>query len=113
MRYTCPVCGYPGLAEPPRNYSICPSCGTEFENDDYDRTYAQLRAAWLAKGAPWFSRATPRPVGWTALAQLLKAGLIVVTMGDSDPAAAYDTETTYIKPRRRLSPRIFPNIYAE
>lgn len=72
--FRCPVCAYPKLTEPPLNFSICPSCGTEFENDDYDRTHEDLRRAWLAKGAPWFSRATLPPPNWSGLKQLLKAG---------------------------------------
>ena len=48
--YRCPVCGYPGLDEPPRteesgaSYEICPSCGFEFGVTDEDRgiSYQQL-----------------------------------------------------------------------
>ena len=47
--YICPVCGYDRLEEPPKNFSICPSCGTEFEFDDTFQTHAQLRAAWLSR----------------------------------------------------------------
>lgn len=76
MRYfRCPVCAYPRLPEPPFNFSICPSCGTEFENDDYDQTHEELRRAWLAKGAPWFSPVRHPPAGWNAIAQLIAGGL--------------------------------------
>ena len=60
MRHVCTVCGYPDMTAPPRDYEICPCCGTEFGLDDFDRTLEQLRKDWIAKGAPWFSRATPR-----------------------------------------------------
>ena len=56
--HTCPVCEYGRLTHPPRDYMICPQCGTEFGNDDTLYTHAELRAAWEAKGRPWFSRET-------------------------------------------------------
>jgi len=72
MRYTCPVCFFPKLPYPPRDYHICPCCGTEFGNDDADFSYAQLREMWLAGGASWFfGRA---PAGWHALLQLITFG---------------------------------------
>jgi hypothetical protein len=79
--YTCPVCGFPGLSEPPydaqgcASFEICPSCGTEFGYDDARRSHDDLRAAWLAAGAPWRSQAIrPRP-DWDARKQLENAGL--------------------------------------
>ncbi len=47
--WTCPVCGFAGLAEPPVDptgsptYSICPCCGTQFGADDLDKPHAELR----------------------------------------------------------------------
>lgn len=41
-RYTCPICGYEGLAEPPYyddfagSNEICACCGFEFGVDDFD-----------------------------------------------------------------------------
>jgi len=32
---------------PPRHYNICPCCGTEFDNDDVDHSYAELRYQWI------------------------------------------------------------------
>ena len=79
--YTCPVCGYPGLDSPPYRdglafWDICPSCGTEFGNNDANRTHEQLREAWIAKGMPWWSTSPrdPRPEGWDPAAQLTAAG---------------------------------------
>jgi len=82
MAFTCPVCGFPGLNEPPRSaagggsYEICPSCGFQFgvSDDDRGETYAGWRARWLAEGARWHS-ANPSPAGWDPHAQLRSAGL--------------------------------------
>jgi predicted RNA-binding Zn-ribbon protein involved in translation (DUF1610 family) len=47
--FTCPVCGDNHIDEPSydrtgcANYTICPSCGTEFSYDDANSAYAQLR----------------------------------------------------------------------
>src|SRR5260370_19307070 len=73
MRYTCPVCCFPKLPYPPRDYHICPCCGTEFGNDDADFSYQQLREMWIAGGAHWFF--CKAPDGWNPSLQLMKAGL--------------------------------------
>lgn len=57
-RHACPVCEYDQMTHPPKDYMICPQCGTEFGNDDTLKTYSELRAAWEAKGRSWFSRKT-------------------------------------------------------
>jgi len=64
MTYVCPVCGYSRLEEPPANFTICDSCGTEFELDDEVRTHDQLRRLWLQNGAQWFNPAVAAPRGW-------------------------------------------------
>jgi hypothetical protein len=74
MHYKCPVCGYMDLPEPPVNFSICPSCGTEFGYDDASRSYPALREEWVSSGAPWFSRARAAPPDWNAWWQLISAG---------------------------------------
>jgi hypothetical protein len=59
----------------PNDYSICPCCGTEFGLDDAERTHAELRMAWVHRGAPWFSdELTPEPM-WNAFVQMANAGL--------------------------------------
>lgn len=83
MTDLCPVCGYTELAEPPDNWSICPCCGTEFEYDDFDTDFSELRTRWLAAGAPWFDDQTPIPYGWDAFAQLAAAGFIRSTARQS------------------------------
>ncbi len=75
MKHLCPVCGYPELRHPPSDYTICPSCGTEFGNDDLDATHSELRVRWLTAGAPWFSEYTPPPANWNPYRQLVGAGL--------------------------------------
>ena len=73
MTYVCPVCGYDQLPEPAANFIICPSCGTEFENDDYFATHEELRSRWIASGANWWSTYQRAPRNWSAAEQLLRA----------------------------------------
>jgi hypothetical protein len=78
--FTCPVCAYPGLIYPPADFHICPCCGTEFGYDDADVSHAVLRYEWLAfRGGTWFSPNITPPAGWSAYAQLARAGYISVT----------------------------------
>src|SRR5436309_14707425 len=74
MPYTCPVCGYKGLTEPPRNFSICPSCGTEFGYDDAKLSHAELRWEWILQDAPCFSTARHPQPDWNPWLQLIDAG---------------------------------------
>ena len=78
-KFTCPVCGYPGLTEVPRSpegggsYEICYSCGFEFGVTDDDRgfTYEQWRLAWIGRGMPWGGRGSGAPPeGWDPVVQL-------------------------------------------
>ena len=69
MKYTCPVCGY-GMEDPPKDYNICPSCGTEFGLHDVNSSISALRHAWLSSGAMWWSPADAQPTGWDPYAQL-------------------------------------------
>ena len=68
--YMCPVCGYDRLSEPPADFTICPSCGTEFEYDDVIRNREDLRASWLRSGAKWWSSVDNPPNGWDPYVQL-------------------------------------------
>ncbi|MCC6233189.1 MAG: hypothetical protein IT580_11135 [Verrucomicrobiales bacterium] len=71
-RHPCPVCGYPGLSEPPRtrsgggSYEICPSCGFQFgvSDDDAGETYSVWRERWRAAGMKWSSRGLRPPKDW-------------------------------------------------
>jgi predicted amidophosphoribosyltransferase len=73
MNYLCPVCGY-WLEDPPTRHRICPCCGTEFGYHDSGGTYDDIRKAWVATGARWWSPVDRQPVGWNAVTQLLNAG---------------------------------------
>ncbi|MBI3650399.1 MAG: hypothetical protein HY231_05060 [Acidobacteria bacterium] len=75
MKYTCPVCGYKDLLEPPKNDMICPSCGTQFGYHDSGVTHEKLRAAWLNEGALWHSRRIHPPKDWNAYKQLEGLGI--------------------------------------
>lgn len=72
--YTCPVCGYSELRHSPSDYTICPSCGTEFGYSDFATRHDELRRVWIAAGMQWHSGAVPRPLAWNPLAQLMRAG---------------------------------------
>jgi len=65
---------YPDLPFEPKNYHICPCCGTEFGNDDAEMSPKKLRDDWLRQGAPWFFGRPP--AGWSAEQQLDDAGII-------------------------------------
>jgi hypothetical protein len=65
----CPVCGY-GMEDPPEDYNICPSCGTEFGNHDVNTSIGNLRASWLRSGAKWWNPLSGPPTGWDAYEQL-------------------------------------------
>jgi hypothetical protein len=75
--FVCPVCGYPGLTEPPYSprtgrgsYDICPSCWFEYGVDDDDKgyTHERWRAQWIAAGMPW--RFGEPPERWDPVEQL-------------------------------------------
>ncbi|AWG66777.1 hypothetical protein DDT46_00600 [Mycobacteroides abscessus] len=72
----CPVCGYPGLSEPPRtsagSLEICPCCFFQFgySDDDLGYTYVEWRHEWISAGMPWGARNFSPPDGWDPVAQL-------------------------------------------
>ena len=68
----CPVCGY-GMEEPPEQYNICSSCGTEFGVHDVNASIEELRLAWLRTGPKWFSAVDPEPQDWSPYLQVRKA----------------------------------------
>ncbi len=74
--YLCPVCAYTELKRPPKDYMICPCCGTEFGYDDFTVTHLELRREWIANGMKWFSNVKQSPKYWNPINQLLKAGFI-------------------------------------
>lgn len=88
MTYTCPVCGYNELEEPPARYEICPCCSTEFGNDDFFNTHAELRQQWIAKGAQWWSEYDPEPINFDYESQLLNVPYHVTESDRAIVAAA-------------------------
>lgn len=74
--YTCPVCGWSDLTEPPRSpsgggsYEICWSCGFEYgvTDDDLGHSYEQWREQWIKKGMRWDEGEPPE--GWDPEEQL-------------------------------------------
>ncbi len=72
--YTCPVCGYDQLEGPPRDWNVCPSCGTEFGYSDRGRSYDTLRAHWIEGGAKWSMPWRPVPPKWNPTSQLCNIG---------------------------------------
>jgi hypothetical protein len=70
MKYVCPVCGYRELPDPPADYEICPSCGTEFGYTDFTRTHEELRAAWRSGGMRWYANWMLAPRDWNPRRQL-------------------------------------------
>jgi hypothetical protein len=79
----CTVCGYE-MEEGPRDFNICPSCGTEFGLYDLNSSIPALRALWLSNGPVWHSSVVPKPSGWSPIRQLADMFLNPVAM----PAAA-------------------------
>jgi hypothetical protein len=66
--FSCPVCYFNQMPDPPQDYNICPCCGTEFGYDDEFKTFAQLRADWINAGMQWFFRQPP--LFWSPVLQL-------------------------------------------
>lgn len=85
--YSCPVCGYDGLDEPPYidndvftgSFEICSCCGFQYGVDDLDKgmTHEAYRNQWIKEGAPWFSRLTIKPSNWNLRQQLMSIGIEV------------------------------------
>ena len=103
MKYRCPVCKFPELADVPADNNICPCCGTEFGFDDQRKSHAQLRAEWLTRGGKWYDESTPPPRKWNPYVQLFHAGhfflrgpeMQVSVAQSVSPLTATDYETRY------------------
>ncbi len=81
--FTCPVCGYV-MSVPPCDFHICPSCGTEYGNDDLDWTHEQLRSAWMLNGFQWWSKSETKPPDWNPFEQVLRVILVTIPKEDID-----------------------------
>jgi len=87
----CPVCGYQ-MEAPPKDYRICPSCGTEFGVHDVNASIAELREAWMKAGPRWWSKTDMAPPNWDPITQMENAG-IVVKRPPSNETYAVSTST--------------------
>ena len=75
--YTCPVCGFDRLREPPYgpanepSYEICRCCGFEFGFDGENSIiiFSEFRQRWIDAGVPWFI-STLKPKNWDYQKQL-------------------------------------------
>jgi hypothetical protein len=65
------------MDDPPRDYNICPSCGTEYGVNDVNSSYEELRKAWLKTGPTWWSKTDPKPDNWSPSRQLANLGATV------------------------------------
>jgi len=72
----CLVCGYE-MDDPPRDYNVCPSCGTEYGVNDANASYEELRTAWLKTGPVWWSKTDPQPDNWSPSRQLANLGAVL------------------------------------
>jgi hypothetical protein len=76
--FRCPICGWPGLHEPPRSpdgvgsQEICPCCFFQFGFDDDVEGISdeEWRRAWVDDGMPWRSKSHPPPPDWDPVSQL-------------------------------------------
>jgi hypothetical protein len=78
MKFTCPVCGFDDLKYAPEDFTICPSCGTEFGIDDKEYSIQELKDKWIKGGRRWWSISVPSPI-----ATVLIGNHVMRTMIDS------------------------------
>ena len=83
----CPVCGFQ-MEDPPCAYNICPSCGTEFGNNDLNASVDELRSAWLAAGPRWWSPVDPQPEHWDPINQLITGVYLNANLMAPEPERA-------------------------
>ena len=82
QRYTCPVCGFSELDQPPWNphtgapgFDICPCCGCESGYDDATiQAKEKYRKEWIRQGAIWFEPKL-KPDEWDLSEQLRRIGV--------------------------------------
>ncbi|MBA2939983.1 hypothetical protein HZF08_16855 [Paenibacillus sp. CGMCC 1.16610] len=81
MKFTCLVCNYIGLEEPPYDLrgfgsdEICVCCGFHYGYDDNGNNknpyvIEQWRRSWINIGYKWFSSFTKPPSNWSPKEQL-------------------------------------------
>lgn len=83
-KYTCHVCGYPDLDEPPRSgnekipsFDICDCCGIQFGYEDSNESNViEYRKKWIESGGEWFNK-QKRPKEWSMIEQLKNINVII------------------------------------
>jgi hypothetical protein len=81
-KYTCPVCGYSDLDEPPRgingktpSFDICDCCGIQFGYEDTSEpNIIKYRLKWIESGGKWFCQEM-KPANWNIREQLKNIGI--------------------------------------
>jgi hypothetical protein len=111
----CPVCGF-AMRYPPRDWHICPSCGTEFGYEDVGRTFADLREQWLRSGPTWWSPVDPQPEHWDPIQQMVNgiflsanptAPVVSAEVNPSMLTGKYPLPSGSIKRKRSKGKRFF------
>jgi hypothetical protein len=59
----------------PRDYNICPSCGTEFGIHDVNSSIENLQDLWLKSGPRWHSSVVAQPAKWNPFEQFIQLHL--------------------------------------
>jgi hypothetical protein len=111
----CTVCGYE-MEDGPRDYNICPSCGTEFGIHDVNSSIENLRDLWLKSGPRWHSTIVDQPAKWDPFEQFIKLYLTpsvpIFRAGSAYPGAVKFAMARYRRKRvRTRSVRNRPTIY--
>ena len=78
MNYTCPICGFDKLDEPPYSpsgdglFEICPCCGFQYgvTDDNQGISFHEWRETWIEQGMPWDQGSSNPPPGWDPQQQL-------------------------------------------
>ena len=91
----CPVCGYE-MEAPPKDYRICPSCGTEFGVHDVNASIAELRDAWMSTGPKWWSKTDAVPANWDPFTQMAEAGIGIKRQPTSEPSFVSTSSSTVV-----------------
>lgn len=70
---------------PPQDFAICPCCGTQFDVDDFERTFRELRDDWVLGGAEWHSRVLAPPTNWDPYEQMRLSDMEFTAVLTEDP----------------------------
>jgi hypothetical protein len=105
----CLVCGYE-MDDPPRDYNVCPSCGTEYGVNDVNASYEQLRQAWIATGPAWWSKTDPQPENWSPSRQLANLGAAIPSLSIQSTGTMFTLAFSTIHPSLLRTGSDFPPV---